>query len=153
LLFHFHYAVFVGSQSTGFIDKTKKVAVLDTPGHAAFEEMRERGAKVWRLFYAVFCFLIYVVLSCRRRRRRRCCRSSSLLSAFVPHPQLCDVAILVVDATRGVQDQTMTCIQYLKNSTMEIVVALNKIDMKYYVHFFFFRFLSFHYVFLSIVVT
>jgi len=70
------------------IEKNKKVAVLDTPGHAAFEALRERGAK------------------------------------------LCDVAILVVDASRGVQDQTLTCIRYLKESKMEIVVALNKVDKK-----------------------
>jgi translation initiation factor IF-2 len=70
------------------IEKNKKVAVLDTPGHAAFEALRERGAK------------------------------------------LCDVAILVVDASRGVQDQTITCIRYLRESKMEIVVALNKVDKK-----------------------
>lgn len=61
---------------------------LDTPGHAAFETMRERGVN------------------------------------------MCDVAILVVDTTKGVQDQTLSSIQFLKRHNVPIVVALNKIDKK-----------------------
>lgn len=67
---------------------------MDTPGHAAFEAMRERGAR------------------------------------------LADIAILVVDGSRGVQPQTITSYQYLKNEKIPIVVALTKMDKKCVYSFF-----------------
>eukprot|EP01127_Copromyxa_protea_P019938 TRINITY_DN6570_c0_g1_i1.p1 TRINITY_DN6570_c0_g1~~TRINITY_DN6570_c0_g1_i1.p1 ORF type:complete len:730 (+),score=194.63 TRINITY_DN6570_c0_g1_i1:18-2207(+) len=66
----------------------EKLTVLDTPGHAAFEAMRERGAK------------------------------------------LADIAILVVDGTRGVQPQTITSYRYLRSAGIPIVVAVTKADRK-----------------------
>eukprot|EP01128_Nolandella_sp_AFSM9_P003962 TRINITY_DN1742_c1_g1_i1.p1 TRINITY_DN1742_c1_g1~~TRINITY_DN1742_c1_g1_i1.p1 ORF type:complete len:743 (+),score=113.16 TRINITY_DN1742_c1_g1_i1:97-2229(+) len=59
---------------------------LDTPGHSAFEGIRERGAN---------------------------------------HA---DIAILVVDVTRGVQPQTRTSIKYLLEANIPVIVALNKSD-------------------------
>eukprot|EP01125_Pyxidicula_operculata_P001083 TRINITY_DN1096_c0_g1_i2.p1 TRINITY_DN1096_c0_g1~~TRINITY_DN1096_c0_g1_i2.p1 ORF type:complete len:705 (+),score=214.81 TRINITY_DN1096_c0_g1_i2:35-2149(+) len=64
----------------------ESITFLDTPGHAAFEQMRERGVK------------------------------------------LTDIAILVVDAEKGVQQQTLTSIQYILSMNVPVVVALNKID-------------------------
>jgi len=62
------------------------VTFLDTPGHVAFEKMRERGANI------------------------------------------ADMAILVVDAERGVQAQTLTSINYIKAFDIPTIVALNKMD-------------------------
>jgi len=64
------------------------LTVLDTPGHAAFEKMRERGA----------------------------------VGA--------DIVVLVVDAERGVQEQTLTSIAYVQKYKVPVVVALNKVDKK-----------------------
>eukprot|EP01126_Amoeba_proteus_P038836 TRINITY_DN4064_c0_g2_i5.p1 TRINITY_DN4064_c0_g2~~TRINITY_DN4064_c0_g2_i5.p1 ORF type:complete len:604 (-),score=127.12 TRINITY_DN4064_c0_g2_i5:636-2447(-) len=44
--------------------------------------------------------------------------------------RLADIVILVVDSTRGVQAQTLTCIRHLTISKTPIVVALTKIDKK-----------------------
>jgi translation initiation factor IF-2 len=68
------------------LDSDHTATVLDTPGHAAFEKMRERGTHV------------------------------------------ADIAILVVDADKGVQQQTLNCIEYLKKYSIPTIVALNKMD-------------------------
>lgn len=66
--------------------KSETITFLDTPGHAAFQQMRERGAN------------------------------------------LADIGILVVDADRGVQEQTVSSAQALKQAEIPIIVALNKCD-------------------------
>jgi len=68
------------------LDNDYSATILDTPGHAAFEKMRERGTHI------------------------------------------ADIAILVVDADKGVQPQTQNCIEYLKKYSIPTIVALNKID-------------------------
>lgn len=60
--------------------------MLDTPGHEAFERIRERGA----------------------------------VGA--------DIAVLVVDAERSVQEQTRSSIEYLNKYGVPAVVALTKMD-------------------------
>lgn len=62
------------------------LTILDTPGHEAFERIRERGA----------------------------------VGA--------DIAVLVVDAERSVQDQTRSSIEYLRKYNVPAVVALTKMD-------------------------
>ena len=59
---------------------------LDSPGHAAFNNMRKRGGN------------------------------------------LADIAILVVDVKEGMKEQTVECIEILKQYKTPFVIALNKID-------------------------
>lgn len=59
---------------------------LDSPGHAAFNNMRKRGGN------------------------------------------LADIAILVIDAVQGVQEQTKECISILKEYKTPFLIAFNKID-------------------------
>jgi len=59
---------------------------LDSPGHAAFNNMRKRGGN------------------------------------------LADIAILVIDAAQGVQEQTKECISILKEYKTPFLIAFNKID-------------------------
>jgi translation initiation factor IF-2 len=44
--------------------------------------------------------------------------------------KLADIAILVVDGTRGVQPQTITSYRYLEEAKIPIVVAITKADRK-----------------------
>lgn len=60
---------------------------IDTPGHAAFNNLRKRGGN------------------------------------------LADIAILVVDATEGMLDQSYECVRILKEYKTPFIIALNKIDM------------------------
>jgi translation initiation factor 5B len=60
---------------------------LDSPGHAAFNNMRKRGGN------------------------------------------LADLAILTIDINEGIKDQTIECIQILKEYKTPFIIALNKIDL------------------------
>lgn len=66
----------------------KKITFIDTPGHAAFAKMRQRGA------------------------------------------QITDIVVLVVAANDGVKPQTIESIRHIKESSVSIVVVINKIDIK-----------------------
>ena len=60
---------------------------LDSPGHAAFNNMRKRGGN------------------------------------------LADLAILTIDINEGVMDQTLECIEILKQYKTPFIIALNKVDL------------------------
>lgn len=66
----------------------KSLTFIDTPGHAAFNKMRQRGA------------------------------------------QVTDLVILVVSAKDGVQPQTVESIEFIKESGVSYIVALNKMDLE-----------------------
>ena len=68
------------------VEKDKLITFLDTPGHAAFESIRMRGAKIT------------------------------------------DIALIVISAEDGIKDQTVEAINYAKNSSVPIIVVINKID-------------------------
>ncbi len=69
-----------------FVPAGHKITFIDTPGHAAFSSIRDRGAKV------------------------------------------ADIAIIVIDATEGIKEQTKEAIKFAKQAQVSIIVALNKID-------------------------
>jgi translation initiation factor IF-2 len=64
----------------------RTITFLDTPGHAAFQATRSRGASI------------------------------------------ADIAILVIAADDGVQDQTLSAYEFIKASGIPYVVAISKID-------------------------
>ncbi|MBD3250241.1 MAG: translation initiation factor IF-2 [Candidatus Pacebacteria bacterium] len=68
--------------------KGKKITFIDTPGHAAFNKMRQRGAEIT------------------------------------------DIVILIISAKDGVQPQTVESIEYIKESGVSFIVALNKMDLE-----------------------
>ena len=68
--------------------KGKLLTFIDTPGHAAFSKMRERGA------------------------------------------QITDIIILVVALNDGVKPQTIESIRHIKKSKAQVIVAINKSDLK-----------------------
>lgn len=68
--------------------KGKALTFIDTPGHAAFSKMRERGANIT------------------------------------------DIIILVVALNDGVKPQTIESIRHIKNSKAQVIVVINKSDLK-----------------------
>jgi translation initiation factor IF-2 len=68
--------------------KGKPLTFIDTPGHAAFSKMRERGAHIT------------------------------------------DIIILVVALNDGVKPQTIESIRHIKNFKAQVIVAINKSDLK-----------------------
>jgi translation initiation factor IF-2 len=68
--------------------KGKPLTFIDTPGHAAFSKMRERGANIT------------------------------------------DIIILVVALNDGVKPQTIESIRHIKKSNAQVIVAINKSDLK-----------------------
>ena len=42
---------------------------------------------------------------------------------------LCNIAILIVDIIKGVQDQTKECVEILKNNKIPFIIAASKIDL------------------------
>ncbi|MDP3916696.1 MAG: translation initiation factor IF-2 [Nanoarchaeota archaeon] len=76
----------------GNLLKNQKITIpgllfLDSPGHAAFNNMRKRGGN------------------------------------------LADIAILTININEGVMDQTIECIEILKQYKTPFVIALNKVDL------------------------
>ncbi len=67
--------------------QTNGITFIDTPGHAAFSQMRSRGADI------------------------------------------ADIAILVVSAVDGVMPQTKESIATIKESSIPMIVAINKMDL------------------------
>jgi len=78
-----HVSAFLVERPTG-----ETLTFLDTPGHAAFAGIRQRGAKAT------------------------------------------DVAVLVVAADEGVQEQTKEAITYLTDDNVPMVVAFTKVDKR-----------------------
>lgn len=68
--------------------QVQNITFIDTPGHAAFCDMRSRGA------------------------------------------QVTDIIILVIAATEGIMPQTKECIQYIKDTNIPFIVAMNKMDLE-----------------------
>jgi translation initiation factor 5B len=44
---------------------------------------------------------------------------------------LCDIVVVVVDITRGLEKQTMESLDLLKHRNVRFIVALNKVDRLY----------------------
>ena len=68
--------------------QVQNITFIDTPGHAAFCDMRSRGA------------------------------------------QVTDIIVLVIAATEGIMPQTKECVQYIKDTNIPFVVAMNKMDLE-----------------------
>jgi translation initiation factor IF-2 len=75
----------IGAYQVKFKDQI--ITFIDTPGHAAFNQMRSRGAKI------------------------------------------ADLAVLVVAASEGVKSQTLESLKFIKQASINFLVALNKIDL------------------------
>lgn len=58
-----------------------------------------------------------------------CPGHASLIRHVIGGAQIIDMAVLVIDATKGIQTQTAECLVVAEITIPRLVVALNKIDL------------------------
>jgi len=58
-----------------------------------------------------------------------CPGHASLIRTIIGGAQIMDMALLVIDATKGIQTQTAECLVIAEMTTSRILVALNKMDL------------------------